>query len=47
MKVLWMVNGEKKSVVGYIYEAMDRANETILRVSNKGGALQRGLWARR
>jgi hypothetical protein len=29
MRVLWLANNEKKTVMRYIYEAMDRAKETI------------------
>ena len=35
VKVLRMVDGEKKPAMGYIYEAMDRAKETIAATFNK------------
>jgi len=37
VKVLRLVDNEKKPAMGYIYEAMDRAKETIEKsFSNKG-----------
>ena len=30
-RVLHLVDGEKKALMGYIYEAMNRANDTIVR----------------
>ena len=32
--MLRLVNGEKKALIGYIYEAMNRANDTIVRSFN-------------
>ncbi|EOA34846.1 hypothetical protein CARUB_v10022425mg, partial [Capsella rubella] len=34
VKVLWLVDGEKKPAMGYIYEAMDRAKEAIAMTFN-------------
>ena len=34
VRVLRLVNGEKKVPMGYIYEAMNRAKDTIVRIFN-------------
>ena len=31
VRVLWLVDGEKKPAMGYIYEAMDKAKEAIMK----------------
>ena len=35
VRVLRLVNGEKKPAMGYIYEAMDRAKEAIIKAFNE------------
>ena len=37
VRVLRLVDGEKKTPMGYIYEAMNRANDTIVRSFNGNG----------
>ena len=34
VRVLRLVDGEKKAPMGYIYEAMNRAKDTIVRIFN-------------
>ncbi|KAH1206540.1 hypothetical protein GmHk_16G046961 [Glycine max] len=45
VKVLRLVDGERKSAMGYIYEAMDKAKETIIKSFNNNESKYKDVFA--
>uniref|UniRef100_A0A0R0K6W7 BED-type domain-containing protein n=1 Tax=Glycine max TaxID=3847 RepID=A0A0R0K6W7_SOYBN len=45
VKVLRLVDGERKPAMGYIYEAMDKAKETIIKSFNNNGSKYKDVFA--
>ncbi|XP_006588984.1 uncharacterized protein [Glycine max] len=45
VKVLRLVDGERKPVIGYIYEAMDKAKETIIKSFNNNESKYKDVFA--
>ncbi|XP_075095242.1 uncharacterized protein LOC142173535 [Nicotiana tabacum] len=44
IKIFWLVDNEKKTVMGYIYEAMDRAKEAIVKAFDRNSTKYKDIF---